>query len=72
MFTPMSKKTIGARLPQNLVDRLETIARVDRRSVSQVVEILIERGLNTIEEDNASAGLLSEPQKPYGSPKVKK
>jgi predicted DNA-binding protein len=72
MFTCMSKKTIGARLPQNLVDRLETIARVDRRSVSQVVEILIERGLNTLEEDNASAGWLSEPQKPYGSQKVKK
>lgn len=72
MFTRMRKKTIGARLPQHLVDRLETIARVDRRSVSQVVEILLERGLTTIEEDNASASLLTDKSAHYGSQTVKK
>lgn len=67
----MSKKTVGARLPQTLVDRLETIARVDRRSVSQVIEILIERGLSTLEEANETQNLIKEPAQPYKTKSAK-
>lgn len=67
----MSKKTVGARLPKPLVERLETIARVDRRSVSQVIEILLERGLSTLEEANETQNLLKEPDTPYKSKSAK-
>ncbi len=61
----MSKKTVGARLPQHLVERLETLAKVDRRSVSQIIEILIERGLPALEEHMEVAALLQEKPTAY-------
>lgn len=47
----MPTKTVATRLSPDVITRLETIAKIDRRSVAQVIAMLIEQGLPTWEED---------------------
>jgi hypothetical protein len=47
----MATKTVATRLDPEMIDRLEKVARVDRRSVAQVMALLIERGLPAWEDE---------------------
>lgn len=38
-------KTVATRLDPSLIERIERVAHIDRRSVAQVMALLIERGL---------------------------
>ena len=55
----MPTKTVATRLSPEVISRLETIAQVDRRSVAQVIAMLIERGLPVWEEDLERRDLVS-------------
>lgn len=46
-----STKTVATRLPPEIIARLELVAQIDRRSVAQVIALLIERGLPDWEEE---------------------
>jgi hypothetical protein len=47
----MATKTVATRLDPETVERLERVAQVDRRSVAQVMAMLIEQGLPGWEEE---------------------
>lgn len=55
----MPTKTVATRLSPEVIHRLETIAQIDRRSVAQVIAMLIERGLPVWEEDLERRDLVS-------------
>jgi hypothetical protein len=54
----MPTKTVATRLPEHLLKRLEMVAQIDRRSVAQVMALLIERGLPAWEEEIEGRALL--------------
>lgn len=45
------KQNVGARVAPGIFKRIQRVAAVDRRTSSNVVEILIERGLPEIERE---------------------
>lgn len=47
----MQSPTISARLDADTVERIERLAQVDRRTRSQIIAMLIERGLDDLESD---------------------
>lgn len=59
----MATKTVATRLDPQTVERLERVAQVDRRSVAQVMAMLIERGLPGWEDeiDARARGFVSPP-----------
>ena len=47
----MSKRSIGTRVDAEVYKRLEDLAAVDRRSVANILDLLIERGLPDLETE---------------------
>lgn len=67
----MATKTISTRLPPDMVSRLEEVAQRDRRSVAQVIALLVERGLPAWEAEiqQRTEGTVSSSPKGVESPK---
>ena len=47
----MAKKPASTRIEADLMKRLELVARIDRRTVSQMIEMCVERALPELEEE---------------------
>jgi hypothetical protein len=60
----MPTKTVATRLPEHLLRRLEMVAQIDRRSVAQVMALLIERGLPAWEEEIEGRSLMDREPRP--------
>jgi len=48
-FRTMTKKQAGVRLEESLYKRIERLAKVDRRSIAQILEMCIEQSIDEIE-----------------------
>lgn len=65
------KTTVGTKVDDELLERLKRVATVDRRTVSNVLELCILRGLPELEEDLERRQLLARTSTaaPESSPK---
>jgi hypothetical protein len=60
----MPKRTAATWVEQELYDRLKRVAKVDRRSVAEVMAMAIEKGLPMVEQRVASMELEPAPRPP--------
>lgn len=47
----VSKKSVGTRVEATVYERLERLAKVDRRNIANVLDLLIHRGLPELESE---------------------
>jgi hypothetical protein len=63
----MAKKPVSTSLDEQIFQRVTRVAKVDRRSIAQVIEICVERALVQLEEEISD--LLKEKSAPSKSSK---